>query len=109
MTIKKSSAESKQKKKEETKIVKSNIEYQHLVYIGPSLPMGLKSNTVLCGGIENIKEYYKEVIKKYPQVEHLIVPVGKLGELKEKAHTHGNIINKYYDDVVSAMGDNKEE
>jgi hypothetical protein len=85
-------------------------ECQHFVYIGPSLPGGrLKSNTVLCGGIESIKEYYKEVIEKYPQVERLIVPVEKLGELKEKTQTHGNIINKYYGDVVSAMGENKEE
>lgn len=83
---------------------------QHFVYIGPSLPSGrLKSNTVLCGGIESIKEYYKEVIEKYPQVERLIVPVKKLGELKEKIQTHGNIINKYYGDLVSAIVNNKEE
>lgn len=87
-----------------------NKGYQHFVYIGPSLPGGkLKSNIVLCGGIEGIKKYYKDVIEEYPEVARLIVPVQKLGELKEKVQTPGNIINKYYNDVVSAMSKNKEE
>lgn len=87
-----------------------NKEYKHFVYIGPSLPGGkLKSNTVLYGGIEKIKVYYKDMLEKYPQAVRLIVPVEKLGELKEKAQTPGNIINKYYGDIVSAMNSNKEE
>lgn len=87
-----------------------NKECQHFVYIGPTLPGGkMKSNTVLCGGIETIKAYYKGVLKEYPQVVRLIVPVQKLGELKEKAQAPGNIINKYYGDIVSAMNNNKEE
>lgn len=83
---------------------------KHFVYIGPTLPGGkLKSNTVLQGDIEKIKEYYKDVLEQYPQVVRLIVPVSKLGEQKEKVQTHGNIINKYYGDVVSAMNGKKEE
>lgn len=103
---------------EETKAVETqknttapaNKEYQHFVYIGPSLPGGrLKSNTVLRGKIEEVKEYYKDVLEKFPQVARLIVPIEKLGESKEKVQTSGNVINKYYNDVVSAIVNNKEE
>lgn len=86
-----------------------NSNCQHFVYIGPTLPGGkLKSNTVLCGGMEEIKKYYGEVLEDFPQVTRLIVPVQKLGELKTKVQTPGNIINKYYNDIVSAIS-NKEE
>ena len=85
-------------------------EREHYVYIGPSLPGGqLKSNTVLNSSMEKIKEYYKDVLEKYPQVARLIVPIEKLGESKEKVQTSGNIINKYYNDVASEIVKNKEE
>ena len=85
-------------------------DYQHFVYIGPTLPGGkLKCNTVLCGGMAEIKAYYSDVLEDYPQIERLIVPVHKLGEMKEKVQTPGNIINKYYGDIVSVMSRNKEE
>ncbi|MBU5438292.1 hypothetical protein KQI42_09745 [Tissierella sp. MSJ-40] len=95
----------------ETKKAKTENEgYKHFVYIGPSLPGGkLKSNIVLCGGIEEIKTYYKEVLEEYPEIVRLIVPVHKLGEMKAKVQAPGNVINKYYNDIASAMSNNKEE
>lgn len=85
-------------------------ECKHYVYVGPSLPGGqLKSNTVLQGTKEEIKKYYKDVLGKYPQAEKLIVPISKLGESKEKVQKPGNIIHKYFNDVVSEIGKDKEE
>lgn len=94
----------------ENQEVETAKEREHYVYIGPSLPGGrLKSNTVLNSSMEKIKEYYKDVLEKYPQVARLIVPIEKLGESKEKVQTSGNIINKYYNDVASEIVKNKEE
>lgn len=74
-----------------------------LVYIGPSLPKAmLKSNTVFEGTKEGIKKELAEVLEKFPLVEKLIVPVKELGEKKEKVRTAGNLLNKYYSDIVSA-------
>ncbi|RPF48258.1 hypothetical protein EDD70_1073 [Hydrogenoanaerobacterium saccharovorans] len=93
--------------KQKTNAVK---DYQHYVYIGPTLPGGkLKCNTVLIGDMQIIKAYYSHVLEEYPQIERLIVPIHRLGEMKEKAQAPGNIINKYYGDVVSSMSTNKEE
>ena len=54
-----------------------------MIYIGPSLPKAmLKSNKVFEGTPEEIKK--------------------ELAAAKDKVRTPGNILNKYYSDVVSA-------
>lgn len=74
------------------------------VYIGPSLPGAkLMMNTVLSGTRKEISEYYKDVIERYPNVEKLIVPVGKLSESRAKVRTGGNVLNKYYSDLLSQV------
>lgn len=75
-----------------------------LAYIGPSLPAGLlKSNKIMIGTREEIKKELSGVLEKYPLVERLLVPVEKLAEKKDRAATAGNILNKYYNDIVSVI------
>lgn len=82
--------------------------YKHFVYIGPSLPSGMKSNVILQGSFEEIITYLGDSVEKYPQIKSLIVPIHKLGEQLKKVKTPGNIINKYFNDVVSIIRGNKE-
>ncbi len=75
-----------------------------LAYIGPSLPAGLlKTNKILIGTPEEIKKELAGVLEKYPLVEKMLVPVEKLAEKKSRAATAGNILNKYYTDIASAI------
>ena len=74
-----------------------------LIYIGPTLPKAmLKSNRIFEGTREKIKKELKTVIEKCPLVEKLLVPVEGLAEKKDKVRSAGNILNKYYSDLVSA-------
>ncbi len=73
-------------------------------YIGPSLPGAkLMTNTVLSGTRKEIFDYYKDVIEQYPNVAKLIVPVGKLSESRAKIRTNGNVLNKYYNDLLNQV------
>lgn len=87
----------------------SKKEYKPYIYIGPTLNGKLKSNTVLQGDIEEITNYLSDVIEKYPQIKSLIVPIRELPEKKQKATTPGNILYKYYNDIVSTMKIKEEE
>ena len=79
-------------------------------YIGPSLPGGrLKSNTVLSGTYAEITGYYKEAVTLCPSVAKLIVPVSQLAQSREKTQKSGNIMHKYYMDVVAAINTKGEE
>ena len=83
-----------------------------LAYIGPPLPAGLlKTNKIMIGTREEIMKELAGVLEKYPLVEKMLVPVEKLAEKKDKVRTAGNILNKYYTDIVSsiAAGERKEE
>ena len=75
-----------------------------LAYIGPSLPAGLlKTNKIMIGTREEIRKELAGVLEKYPLVEKMLVPVDKLAEKKDRAKTAGNILNKYYSDIASAI------
>ena len=79
-----------------------------LVYIGPTLPAGqLKSNKIMVGTQDEIKEDLKTVLEKYPLVEKMLVPVEQLAAKKDKAKTAGNVLNKYYSDIVSMIAANE--
>jgi hypothetical protein len=79
-----------------------------LVYIGPTLPAGqLKSNKIMVGTLDEIKEDLKTVLEKYPLVEKMLVPVEQLAAKKDKAKTAGNVLNKYYSDIVSMIAANE--
>ena len=81
-----------------------------LAYIGPSLPAGLlKTNKIIVGTREEIKKELEEVLKKYPLVEKMFVQVEKLAEKKNRAATAGNILNKYYTDIVSSIAANERK
>lgn len=84
--------------------VKEAKEPVTLIYIGPKLPGGkLKSNKIFIGTPEEIKKELAPVLEEYPLVERLLVPVSQLAEKKDKVRTAGNILNKYYADVVSSI------
>lgn len=74
------------------------------VYIGPSLPGAkLMANAVLYGTRKGISEYCKDVFERYPLAEKLIVPVERLSENRAKVHTSGNVLNKYYNDLLKQV------
>ena len=78
-----------------------------LAYIGPTLPAGqLKCNAIFIGTETEIKAELAGVIEKYPLVEKMLVPASKIGEKKDKAKTAGNILHKYYADLVSSIAGN---
>lgn len=81
-----------------------------VIYIGPALPMAqLKTNRVLEGTEEEIKKELAQIIEKYPLVERMLVSVDDLAEKKEKVKTAGNILNKYYYEIVSEVTGTKEK
>ena len=72
------------------------------VYIGPTLPGAiLKTNRVFEGSEEAVKKELESVLKRFPLVERLLVPIEGLAEKKNRGRTAGNILNKYYSDIVS--------
>lgn len=107
MAVKKNEVkpEENEVKMEQRKLSEENKEQDivKLIYIGPSLPKAmLKSNKIFQGTKEDIKKELEEVVKKFPLVEKLLVPVNELAEKKDKVRTAGNILNKYYSDLASA-------
>lgn len=73
-----------------------------MIYIGPSLPGGkLQSNRVFTGTAEKIQEETKDIVKEYPLVGKMIVPVAELAEKKQKVNTPGSIYNKLFRDLLS--------
>ncbi len=99
---------------EQTKAIESEVEKEvakteTFIYIGPTLPGNvLKTNTVLNGTIETIKEFYKEIFEKYPKAVVLVVKTSKLGECKAKIMKSGNVINKYYNEILADINTKKE-
>lgn len=78
-----------------------------LAYIGPTLPAGqLKCNKIFIGTETEIKKELETVLEKYPLVEKMLVPASKMGEKKDKVKTAGNILHKYYADLVSSIAGN---
>ena len=95
---------------EATEGEKKERETVTLAYIGPSLPAGLlKTNKILIGTREEINKELAAVLEKYPLVGKMLVPVEKLAEKKDKAATAGNILNKYYTDIVSSIAANERK
>ncbi len=78
-----------------------------LAYIGPTLPAGqLKCNKIFIGTETGIKKELEAVLEKYPLVRKMLVPASQMGEKKDKAKTAGNIMHKYYADLVSSIAGN---
>ena len=95
---------------EATEEEKKEGETVTLAYIGPSLPAGLlKTNKILIGTREEIDKELAAVLEKYPLVGKMLVPVEKLAEKKDRAATAGNILNKYYTDIVSSIAANERK
>ena len=71
----------------------------------PSLPRGmLKQNSIFVGTREEVEKSLEEAMKKYPMAKNMLVPVSKLAEAKVKIASKGNILHKYYADIVSLIG-----
>ncbi len=98
-----------QKELIESEIEKEVVKTETFIYIGPTLPGNvLKTNTVLNGTIESIKEFYKETFEKHPKAVVLVVKTSKLGECKAKLMKSGNVINKYYNEILADINTKKE-
>ena len=79
-------------------------EPEKLVYVGPQLPRGrLKTNKIFEGTREQIiaSPEMEEVLKRYPLVKNMLVPVSKLAEAKQKIAAGGNALHKFYADIAS--------
>ena len=79
-------------------------EAEKLVYVGPQLPRGrLKTNKIFEGTREQIiaSPEMEEVLKRYPLVQNMLVPVSKLAEAKQKIAAGGNALHKFYADIAS--------
>lgn len=79
-------------------------EAEKLVYVGPQLPRGrLKTNKIFEGTWEQIiaSPEMAEVLKRYPLVKNMLVPVSKLAEAKQKIAAGGNALHKFYADIAS--------
>ncbi len=76
-----------------------------LIYVGPQLPRGrLKTNTIFEGGSREeilASPELAEVMKRYPLVKNMLVPVSKLAEAKQKIKAGGNALHKFYTDIAS--------
>lgn len=91
----------------EAEVMEKKEEVVKLAYIGPTLPAGqLKCNKIFIGTETEIKKELEAVLKKYPLVEKMLVPASQIGEKKDKAKTAGNILHKYYADLVSSIAGN---
>ena len=79
-------------------------EAEKLVYVGPQLPRGrLKTNKIFEGTRDQIlaSPEMAEVLKRYPLVKNMLVPVSKLAEAKRKIAAGGNALHKFYADIAS--------
>lgn len=79
-------------------------EVEKLVYVGPQLPRGrLKTNKIFEGTRDQIlaSPEMAEVLKRYPLVKNMLVPVSKLAEAKQKIAAGGNALHKFYADIAS--------
>lgn len=84
-------------------------EYDTFAYVGPTLPNGrLKENSLFRGTRADVNAYLADVLERYQQAAHLIVPTSRLAAFSVKVKTPGNIAHKYYNDIVSAMRNQKE-
>ena len=85
------------------------------VYAGPSLPGGLlKSNSILRGTLDEIKQYYMEILANYPAIKYevlarLIVPVDKLAKTRQDTEKQGSLAHKYYADIESLISEARKE
>lgn len=86
---------------------KGKEEVVKLAYIGPTLPAGqLKCNKIFIGTETEIRKELETVLEKYPLVEKMLVPASQMGKKKDRARTTGNILHKYYADLVSSIAGN---
>ena len=84
--------------------VPQEAEPEKLVYVGPQLPHGrLKTNKIFEGTRDQIlaSPEMAEVLKRYPLVKNMLVPVSKLAEAKQKIAAGGNALHKFYADIAS--------
>jgi hypothetical protein len=76
----------------------------HFAYIGPALPDSrIKQNTILQGTFADVCAYLAPEIEAHPQVGRLIVPVSELSTAAARTGKKGNILNKYFTEVASAL------
>lgn len=83
---------------EETKVEKRTKR----IYIGPSIPRSnLRNAQILSGTEKEIAVYIDTMAKQYPEIKYLIVSPDKLSAAQNKVRQKGNILHKYYQDMLA--------
>lgn len=73
-----------------------------MIYIGPSLPGSrLRRNMILAGTEEQIRAWVKPMEERYPEIGFLLVSEEELPDAQKKARRKGNILHKYYEDMLA--------
>jgi hypothetical protein len=71
-------------------------------YVGPSIPMSrLRKGMILTGTENEIKNFLDGLVDKYPEIPYLLVDVDRLADAQEKVQKKGNILHKYYQDMLA--------
>jgi hypothetical protein len=81
---------------------KAEEERVKLVYIGPSLPFGkLRKSMILEGTESQIWAFLGEMRDLYPELPYLLVKPEELPEAMKKVSAMGNVLHKYYNDLLA--------
>jgi len=67
------------------------------IYIGPSL-QGLVSGTLFRGS--NLPGHVGELVKRYPDIPKLIVPIEGLQKAREDVRTRGTVLNVFANNIL---------
>lgn len=66
-----------------TKKFKAN---EQVIYIGDNIGLGVTHGSVYVGGVPNA---ILDLVEKYPEIEHLVVPIDKMIEAKKRLKEPG--------------------
>ena len=73
------------------------------VYIGPSIRGVIQSGTIVGGTRNAALTTFSTAIEQYPRIADLVVSGETLVVDRIKVKTAGNLLNKYYNDLVSTL------
>ncbi len=80
----------------------NKAEKETFIYIGPTIRAGaLKTNAMMIGTKDEVKNYLGDILEDIPQAERLLVTADRLADSKKRVKEKGTLLNKYYNEVSS--------
>ena len=80
----------------------NEAEKETFIYIGPTIRAGaLKTNAMMIGTKDEVKNYLGDILEDIPQAERLLVTADRLADSKKRVKEKGTLLNKYYNEVSS--------